>query len=206
MPTSADEADFEMTMAPAQKGPTDVDHVAEWEEDVVPPVQREHVDVSPQLDHLGADEKQTLSHVLTEFPDVFSQQGEIGRFKGEPSCEFQIELSGEPRRAKQYSVPVALQPELEKQIKSMLEQDVIRPCSSPHASPVLLVPKKTEPGEPPRYRFVTDFRELNKVTVKDRHPLPRIESLLAELGPRAKYYVQCARSERCLLAAPCERV
>ena len=165
------------------------DHVADWEKEEVPPTQTGVADVSPKLDHLAVDEKAELNRVLTRFPDVFSQQGEIGRFRGEQNCEFKVELSGEPKKSKRYSVPVALRSELQKQIDSMLEQDIIRPCSSPHASPVLLVPKKVEPGEPPKYRwFVTDFRELKKVTVGDRHRLPRIESMLSELGPKAKFF------------------
>ena len=159
--------------------------VAEWEDEVVPPVDEKEGHVLPNLDHLEPDQRDVMNRVVTEFDDVFSQ-GEIGRLTGGP--EFQIELSGEPKKAKQYTVPLALRPELQKQIDLMLEQDIIRPCSSPYASPVLLVPKKRTEGEKQSYRFVTDFREINKVTVKDRHPLPRIESLLAELGPKAKYF------------------
>ena len=150
--------------------------VAEWEEEMVPPLQEKQERVLPKLDHLEPEQKAVLSDMMTEYADVFSQ-GEIGRLTGGP--EFQIELNGEPKKAKQ--------------VDQMLEQDIIRPCCSPYASPVILVPKKKSSGEgsqgeTPSYRFVTDFRELNKVTVKDRHPLPRIESLLSELGAKSKYF------------------
>ena len=58
----------------------------------------------------------------------------------------------------------------------MLTSDVIRPSNSPWASPVLMVRKKDG-----RLRFCVDFRQLNAATVKDAHPLPRIDDLLDAL-------------------------
>ena len=159
--------------------------VAEWEDEMIPPVGEKQSQVLPNLDHLEPSQKEVMSCVVAEFDDVFSQ-GDIGRLTDGP--EFKIELNEEPKRARQYTVPLALRPELQKQIDVMLEQDIIRPCSSPYASPVILVPKKKSAGETTSYRFVTNFREINKVTVKDRHPLRRIESLLSELGPNVKFF------------------
>jgi hypothetical protein len=51
-----------------------------------------------------------------------------------------------------------------------MDNSIIRPSQSPYASPALLVRKKN--GEP---RLVVDFRALNRITVKDRFPLPRID-------------------------------
>ena len=62
------------------------------------------------------------------------------------------------------------------QVQQMLASDVIRPSNSPWASPVVMVKKKDG-----SLRFCVDFLQLNAATVKDAHPLPRIDDLLDAL-------------------------
>ena len=62
------------------------------------------------------------------------------------------------------------------QVQQMLFSNVIRPSNSPWASPVVMVRKKDG-----SLRFCVDFRQLNVATVKDAHPLPRIDDLLDAL-------------------------
>lgn len=59
------------------------------------------------------------------------------------------------------------------EVQKMLQAGAIRPSKSPWASPITLVPKKDGTT-----RFCIDFRRLNDVTVKDRHPLPRVDDML----------------------------
>ena len=62
------------------------------------------------------------------------------------------------------------------QVQQMLSSGVIRTSNSPWASPVVMVKKKDG-----SLRFCVDFRQLNAATVKDAHPIPRIDDLLNAL-------------------------
>lgn len=86
-----------------------------------------------------------------------------------------------------YRYPEALKPEVDKQIKNMLEQNIIKPSFSPWNSRVWVVPKKDGPTGEKRWRIVIDYRKLNQVTIGDTYPLPNIEETLDQLG-NSKYF------------------
>ena len=64
-----------------------------------------------------------------------------------------------------------------KQLFELLEKGFIRPSKSPFGAPVLFVKKKDG-----TLRMCLDYRLLNKITVKNSYPLPRIDDLLDQLG------------------------
>nr|GFC77800.1 putative reverse transcriptase domain-containing protein [Tanacetum cinerariifolium] len=66
--------------------------------------------------------------------------------------------------------------ELLEQLKELSDKGFIRPSSSLWGAPVLFVKKKDE-----SFRMCIDYRELNKLTVKNRYPLPRIDDLFDQL-------------------------
>ena len=76
--------------------------------------------------------------------------------------------------------------EIEKQVKNMLNNDIIEHSVSAYNSPILLVPKKPNTTDK-KWRLVVDYRQLNKKVLADRFPLPRIDSILDQLG-RARFF------------------
>ncbi|GJS50055.1 putative reverse transcriptase domain-containing protein [Tanacetum coccineum] len=72
--------------------------------------------------------------------------------------------------------------ELSEQLKELSDKSFIRPSSSPWGAPVLFVKKKDG-----SFRMCIDYRELNKLTVKNRYPLPRIDDLFDQLQGSSVY-------------------
>ncbi|GJS06067.1 putative reverse transcriptase domain-containing protein [Tanacetum coccineum] len=98
--------------------------------------------------------------------------------------EFQIDLI--PGAAPVARAPYRLAPsemkELSEQLKELSDKGFIRPSSSPWGAPVLFVKKKDG-----SFRMCIDYRELNKLTVKNRYPLPRIDDLFDQLQGSSVY-------------------
>ena len=91
--------------------------------------------------------------------------------------EIRTEEGVKPPSRPPYRLGPAEQDEMEEQVKDLLAQGFIRPSASPYGAPILFVPKKDG-----RWRMCIDYRALNKQTVRDQFPLPRIDSLLERLG------------------------
>ncbi|GJU31541.1 putative reverse transcriptase domain-containing protein [Tanacetum coccineum] len=72
--------------------------------------------------------------------------------------------------------------ELSEQLQELSDKGFIRPSSSPWGAPVLFVKKKDG-----SFRMCIDYRELNKLTVKNRYPLPRIDDLFDQLQGSSIY-------------------
>ncbi|XP_031111972.1 uncharacterized protein LOC116015944 [Ipomoea triloba] len=114
--------------------------------------------------------------VVREFPDLFPD--EIPGFPPEREVEFTIDLvpGTTPISKTPYRMaPIELQ-ELKEQLQDLLDKGYIRPSVSPWGAPVLFV-KKKDGG----LRLCVDYRELNRVTVKNKYPLPRIDDLFDQL-------------------------
>nr|GFC26870.1 putative reverse transcriptase domain-containing protein [Tanacetum cinerariifolium] len=114
--------------------------------------------------------------IVLEFPYVFPDE-----LPGIPlirEVEFNIELipGAEPISKAPYRMaPVELK-ELKDQLQELLERGFIRPSVSPWGAPFLFVKKKDG-----RMRLCIDYRELNKITIRNHYPLPRIDDLFDQL-------------------------
>nr|GEV59219.1 reverse transcriptase domain-containing protein [Tanacetum cinerariifolium] len=92
--------------------------------------------------------------------------------------EFRIDLvpSAAPVARAPYQLAPSEMKELVKQLQELFEKGFIRPSSSSWGAQVLFVKKKDR-----SFRMCIDYRELNKLTVKNRYPLPRIDDLFDQL-------------------------
>nr|GFC01657.1 putative reverse transcriptase domain-containing protein [Tanacetum cinerariifolium] len=72
--------------------------------------------------------------------------------------------------------------DLSEQLKELSDKGFIRPSSSPWGAPVLFVKKKDG-----SFQMCIDYQELNKLTVKKRYPLPRIDDLFDQLKGSSVY-------------------
>ncbi|GJU04910.1 retrovirus-related pol polyprotein from transposon TNT 1-94 [Tanacetum coccineum] len=91
------------------------------------------------------------------------------------------ELRATPVARAPYRLAPSEMQELSNQLQELADRGFIRPSTSPWGAPVLFVKKKDG-----SFRMCIDYRELNKLTVKNRYPLPRIDDLFDQLQERQK--------------------
>ncbi|GJQ91901.1 putative reverse transcriptase domain-containing protein [Tanacetum coccineum] len=126
---------------------------------------------------IKADEKKLDDiRVVRDFPEVFPDD-----LLGLPlvrEIEFRIDLipGASPVVRSPYRLAPSEMLELSNQLKELQEKGFIRPSHSPWGAPVLFVKKKDG-----SMRMCIDYRELNKLTIKNRYPLPRIDDLFDQL-------------------------
>ena len=116
--------------------------------------------------------------LLQEFPEVMSSQMRLGLPpKGRPEHSIELLPEAKPAHTPAYRLSPKENDELKRQIEELLNAGLIRPSSSPWGAPVLFA-KKKDGG----LRMCIDYRALNRRSVKDRYPLPRIDDLMARLS------------------------
>ncbi|GKA62901.1 putative nucleotidyltransferase, ribonuclease H [Tanacetum coccineum] len=121
--------------------------------------------------------------IVRDFPGVFPE--DLSSLPPPRELELRIHLI--PRAMPVAKSPYRLAPtkmqELSNQLKELQEKGFIRPSSLPWGAPVLFVKKKDG-----SFHMCIDYRELNKLTIKNRYPLPRIDDLFDQLqGSRTRY-------------------
>ena len=131
------------------------------------------LDLDAKLSHLPPDQKADMKGLLNQYPELFT---DVPRRTHLVSHNVDV---GDATPIKQH--PYRLSPDkrqyMEKEIKYMLENDIIEVSDSPWSSPCILIPKPN--GE---YRFCTDYRKVNAVTKTDSYPIPRIDDCIDQIG------------------------
>ena len=144
----------------------------------------EDKDISPKT-------QKAFDKLCEKYDDIISKNsGDIGKTM---LVEMEIETGNHPPIAsKPYTLPLKHYKWVQKEIETLERAGIIERSISPWVSPVVIVPKKSAPGEPPRRRMCVDYRRINKlqpeVTNTDGGkgcisliPLPKIDELYAKL-------------------------
>ena len=103
-----------------------------------------------------------LKTFVTEFKDIFStDSGDIGKT---PLLEVEIDTGDSPPiTQKPYTLPLKHTKWVQRELEILEKAGVIVRSVSPWASPIIVVPKITAPGEPPKQRLCVDYRALNSL-------------------------------------------
>ena len=114
--------------------------------------------------------------VVNEFYDVFPE--DLPGLPPDREIEFEIELAPgtEPISIASYRMAPAELKELKMQMEELLSKGFVKTSTSPWGAPVLFVRKKDG-----SLRLCIDYRQLNKVTIRNQYPLPRIDDLFDQL-------------------------
>ena len=114
--------------------------------------------------------------VLREYVDIFLEE-----IPGQPpkrELDFTIELvpGAVPSSKAPYRMNILELNELKSQLKELIDKKYIQPSVSPWGAPVIFIKKKDR-----TMRLCIDYRQLNKMNIKNRYPLPRIDDLFDQL-------------------------
>ena len=114
--------------------------------------------------------------IVCEFLEVFPK--DLPRVPFEKKIDFGIDLlpNTQPISIPPYRMAPTELKEFKEQLKDLLDKGFIKPSISPWGAPVLFIRKKDG-----FLRMYIDYRQLNKVIIKNKYPIPRIDDLFDQL-------------------------
>jgi hypothetical protein len=127
------------------------------------------------------ERSEVLNTVLREYAEVIEEPRFEDSTNKVHEC-IELEPEAHPPNCPAFRLPMCQRQEVEKRVEELLQSGGIQSSSSEYGAPVLFVPK---PDGTLRMRI--DYRALNKVTKKDKYPMPRIDDLMDNLAG-AKYF------------------
>jgi hypothetical protein len=118
----------------------------------------------------------SLQHILDKYPKVFEVPTALPPSRGKHDHRIPLLLGIQPPKLCPYKYPFSQKNEIEHMVQELLEARVIHPSASPYSSLVVMVLKQEG-----TWRTYLDFHALNKMTIKDKFPIPAIDNMLDEL-------------------------
>ena len=151
-----------------------------------------HQKVELQDADVSEEHQNAFKELCKEFKDIFSvDSSDIGKT---PLVEMEIDTGDSPPiTQKSYTLPLKHAKWVQKELEILEKAGVIVRSVSPWASPIVVVPKRTAPGEPPKRRLCVDYRAINSLLppVKKAFskakgiltlvPLPKIDEIYTHL-------------------------
>ena len=134
------------------------------------------------LDHLNSFERKEIESICAKFPDVFYLPGDKLGYTNMGEQKIHLKENITPVYTKPYRLPYSQKQEIDRQIKKMLDENIIEEAQSEWSSPLLLVPKKSDDEENKKWRVVIDYRKVNERVKEDKFPLPNITEILDSLS------------------------
>jgi hypothetical protein len=138
--------------------------------------------------YLLKDQKEKLINELVNNMSVYSLNGENFQQTNVVEHEIHLDASSKPFHQRLRTYSPALQDIIYTEVNKMIDDKIIVKSNSPYASNLLLVrkPDPTSPGGV-KNRVCVNFIQLNKITIKDRYPLPNQEEIFQHIGG-SKYF------------------
>ena len=127
---------------------------------------------------LSKSEQEELRNLLYEFSDRIATDVKNPTVTTKGEHEIIVEPNSRPVKNKKFRVSPDDEKNICEQAQKMLDDGIARRSNSPWAHNVILVRKKSDGSQ----RFVVDYRELNKVTVKDSYPMPDVRDILDKMN------------------------
>ena len=151
-----------------------------------------HVELKDQ--DISQETRERFEKLKEKYPKVFSVSSQdIGHTN---LVTMHVDTGDNPPICqKPYTLPLKHYSWVQQEIETLEHAGVIKKSISPWASPIVVVPKKSAPGEPPRWRMCVDFRKINELQPKMQRvdkqtdtqgnlsliPLPKIDEMYANL-------------------------
>lgn len=129
--------------------------------------------------------RKMLSELCTQYSDIFAMDTDELTVNNFYEQELHVR-DNEPVFTRNYRTSHTEKAEIDRQVQTLLKNNLIEHSVSDYNSPIILVPKKGT-GIEKKWRLCIDYRKLNKKLIADRYPLPRIDDILDNLG-RAKFF------------------
>ena len=140
---------------------------------------------------IATDIRQKFEELCDEYGEAFSKNNkDISRTK---LVKMDIDTGDSPPvSSRPYTLPLKHYEWVQREIESLERAGVITKSMSKWASPIVVVPKKSAPGKPPKRRLCVDFRKVNELQQEvitagktkgqiSIHPLPKIDEMYAKL-------------------------
>lgn len=135
---------------------------------------------------MNNEERREIERLCYNYRDIFYSEEIPLTFTHQVKHKLRL-TDDTPIFVRNYRLAPKQKQEIDKQISSLLAQNIIQESSSPWSCPVHIVPKKIDATGEQKWRLVIDYRRLNEKTIEDKYPLPNINDILDRLG-RAQYF------------------